>query len=626
MDFDPSLSAMTAQAFGTRIGNPLLHEENETLIEGHHLNLLNTTFCGLEHAGHEQRSKELCYLYFLSKCDSKTPLPLVPKTSQHLLSPGILPRGAPLLDHVDVLLRSQSNCKAGGSFRPFLKSSMKVLKTHRQVCLDTNPSVQSVVYGVSSSEEVLKFISDFNQKMAELQNPGEGSFPFEFFHFDVLFCRTPTGVTPKIAPSMKNIGDIIGEPLVDIPARILLGFWDQRFDIVFNYEYTDMNQSTFEADFKLIMKRTCLEDIWHNIFSKFKGYAVGVDLPNKINKLFRFLEACFSYRNCSGQPVLKHIDLNVLLAISGWNYHTADACTLNFMCTGGVLLRPWELQYGLGQLHLLNMPKSVNIYLQSECQAVLNTALLCSIIWMLHWFVTPGIANLFTRKDPIKFLKWFSSFQVHVLRGAFLPDLDLKSELGCRKASPTSLIAKIEYLQEFCPAISPEELSYMIPPWGNVIESGCRTDLDAFDHLLYSVHPLLTAQNIPGHLRLQSNSVLVGTALSGKSQPVISGIPDRDALGCRPDQALLFLPDLMSKDVTDGCKVTVSHAYEIYLKHINDMDPVKSHSLVQIAILFAWKHQVQFLKLYSESCIELSGFDYFKPEELDVLIPLDVDK
>ena len=42
----------------------------------------------------------------------------------------------------------------------------------------------------------------------------------------------------------------------------------------------------------------------------------------------------------------------------------------------------------------------------------MNAVMLYSMIWMVHWFPTPGIACLTTRKEPLKFLKWFSNFEL----------------------------------------------------------------------------------------------------------------------------------------------------------------------------------------------------------------------
>ena len=440
---DPSFTAATSQVFGDRSSNPLLHEDNEGFLEDSELSSLYSTFCGSEHANHMHRSRELCYLYYLSKIHSKSALPLVPKTKIPLLSPGILTRGAPLLDHVDVLLKAQSNCRAGGSFRPFIKDSVKMMDGHRQVSLSTSPSTRTIIYGISPTEVVQGFITDFNAIMSKYQNPTEGSFPFEFFHFDVVYCRTSQNFSPQITKSFDSPGRVIAEPMSDIPARVTLGFWEHRFDIVFNYEYSNLDLATFEADFKLIMQKTCLEDIWHKLFSKLKGFAVGINLSKKLDHLFDFLNKCFTYRNSKGLPELNHVDLNVLLVIAGWDYPKLHSPALSFICTGGVILKPWELEYGLGSWNAAKLSKAADIYLQSECYAVLNATMLCSMIWMLHWFVTPGIASLVTRKDPVKFLKWCTNFQVLILKDAFLSSSDLISDLGCRKNDPSSLIFQI---------------------------------------------------------------------------------------------------------------------------------------------------------------------------------------
>ena len=408
----------------------------------------------------------------------------------------------------------------------------------------------------------------------------------------------------------------------DIPARITLGLWNHRFDIVFNFGYTEFYSPTLEADFQLVMERTVLEDIWHKLFSMLRGYAVGIDLAATVDKLTAFVSHCFTFRNCQGPLQLKFIDLNVLIAIAGWNYPVANATSLHFFTTGGLLLRPWQLRYGLGKWFETDLCLSLNLYLQSESIAMMNAAALYSMIWMVHWFPTPGIASLTTRKDPVKFFKWFSNFQLSVLKGAFLPTSALFSEHSCRSADPKKMISMISYHAGHDPLFSAEKLASCIPSWGNPISSNCFSDLTAIEHILNVIYAVVNAPGVPTHLRFESDPMTVAKALTGKETLVGPYSPCKSATGCRYAKEILSLPDVMTPLVQDGLNTTVGKAYTVFSKFAKVENCAWNHTPLQFAILHAWTHPTQFCKLYIDSFMKKKKIQYFQLQELLVLKPL----
>ena len=239
------------------------------------------------------------------------------------------------------------------------------------------------------------------------------------------------------------------------------------------------------------------------------------------------------------------------------------------------------------------------------------------------YIVTPGIAALTTRKEPVKFIKWFSSFQIAVLKDASLSTEALNAELGCREADPSSLISKIMFPPGSRPLLLAEDLSLMVPKWRNVIQSGCSTDLEAIDHLLYTVHPILSDYNVPKHMKFEADPFTVGPALSGRSMPASSGVQNVKFIGCKFDSALLKVPNIMIEVASSCSNITVSHAYEVYREHhIQDIDPVKTLTPIQLSILYAWTYPVHFAELYMKSFLYESNVMFFEPIELYILKPL----
>ena len=603
---------------------PLLQDgKNVAFPTDSELQILFTKICGGKHDGHPY-DREACYLEYVSSCKSDSLVQPVSGCSLPM-SPKILTDQAPLLDHVSATLDSQSCVDAGGSFKPFIADSVKFLDTNRQVSFDSdNIEVRSIVYGLSPMHIVKEFVQSLNSEIRKYQSPDLGSFPFRFYHFEVLYCRTPPGICPRLVRSLGDPhGHVIGQPMQDLPARIVFGFWNKRFDIIFNYNYTSMNPHTFEADFQLVMPTTRLPDIWFKIFSQINGFAVSLNLTDKLRDLFSFISALFTFRNCSGTPTLKSIDLAVLLAIVGWNYPTINSVSLMYIFTGGMHLQPWQLQYGFGKWSEEFLPKSLNLYLQSECFAILNATLTSLMIWLLHWWCTPGISALVSKKDPTKFLTWFSAFQIEILKGATLPTTALASELGSRLANPSKLLLCIVYSPEIFPTFSPEMIAKMIPPWENVTGSNCPTDVIAFDHLFFQVHPTVNGHLTPKHLRLESDPQLVYPALTGKSSPSGTGLKIKDVTGCTGDKSRIFLIELMEEVFKNGHDITLSKVYKTYRdNHMASNDPAKSLMPLQMSILYAWSYPTKFLGLYKKSFLVHEKTCFFYPTDLEVLKPL----
>jgi hypothetical protein len=168
----------------------------------------------------------------------------------------------------------------------------------------------------------------------------------------------------------------------------------------------------------------------------------------------------FKFKNAAGPLKIRTLDLLVLLALAEYNSPKPSITALNFFFTGGIIQKPWEIRCGMGHWSSASaLPHCLNLYLQSEAIGVLNTALVALKCILVHWFVTPGIAAVASRKSPSIFLSWFWRIVCTVLTDAHLPhDLEF-SNCGDHSHSPRQRIAMIAYTNGTVPVFSPEDLA-----------------------------------------------------------------------------------------------------------------------------------------------------------------------
>ena len=608
-----------------KVATPLLHppEYRDFPTDGE-LYSLYTKVCGGNHSTHKRRNGELCYLFYLSKCKSNSCLTRIPGTNISPLPCELLVNSVPFIDTFSACLEKQSKCHAGGSYSLFLKDTVDLIKSNRQISESSLPTVRTIVFGISPIEEVKSFVKAFNELVDKNATPTFGSMVLPFYHFNVVYCRSKQNFHPRLVSRLGNLTGsyIIGSPMEDIPARITLGLWNHRFDIIFNFKYSDMYYPTLEADYQLVMQKTVLEDIWLKLFSMLHGYAVGIDIESTVEKLSSFIACCFRFKNLSGPVPLKLVDLNVLLVFSGWNHPVVNATSLQFFTTGALLVRPWQLRYGLGRWSEPNLPLSLDVYLQSESIAIMNAVALYSMLWLVHWFPTPGIAALTSRKDPLRFFRWFSNFQIAVLKGAVLPKHALFNEKGCRILDPSEMISCISYKSGSSALFLPSDLAACLPPWGSITSAGCKTDLEAIDHILKKIRPIVNASGVPGHLRLESDPEMISRALTGENQLSGKFSQRKKAPGCRFAKEVKFLPDIMSDLVEENFNTTVSRAYTLYAENVASDYSFSNYSPEEFSLLFAWTHPTKFVKLYMKSFLENCAVEYFCVKELLFLKPL----
>ena len=572
--------------------------------------------CSQRHPGHSFVNPVSCFNFYAGKSNPRGYGPPIPNTSSYVFDRTCLPGKAPILEHVKVMLCSQDSLVSGGTFLPFIEKTLTRCSSQRQVSIDSVPQVTTLVFGSSTEQEVKNFIRAFNAKINSSEFPPVGFIPNTLYSLDVECVSTPSNVPFKIfmEGDLETPRHVL--PHGPLPARVHLGFHDERFDIIFPWTHTSLSP-TYQGDFSLVVPSTPLPDYWHGMFSKLHGYGIGVGLEEDLVRLGRFIGDCYRFCTASGPIKMKTVDLLVLLALSGYNSPKTCISVLNFMFTGGIVQKSWKIRCGLGIWATTDrLPDALSLYLQSEVIGVLNTAHVALSVLLLHWFVTPGIAAVVSRKTPVKFLAWFWRFISTVLSDASLPDYNEFGGGIDRALNPSALVAEIFYPMTSSPIFSGEEIARCIPPWRNVTGGGCPCDQLAIDHIAATIWPMLRKAEVKRHLRWESQVEIFGGFLTGvpcpSATPCVMLGP-----GCRPDGGTVELPELMAKAPRTS---TVRAVYRKYRVGLPDQHILRRVSISQIVLLYVWTHPVKAVCLFEASSGNIAHPQF--REDFDLVRPL----
>lgn len=554
--------------------------------------------CGGRHPGHGRHNPAACYAAYAARSDPKDYGPSISSTADFPFDRKCLPGNAPVLEHLFVVFFGQGGIEAKGTFLPFIEETLEICSKNRQVSMRTKPRVKTLVFGRSSEAEVKDFLESFNAKIATLESPSQGFIPNSLYSLDVESVSTPNGTPFKVFTGEDDSNVKLVRLSGSMPARVHLGFHRRRYDIVFPWEYTAMTPQ-YTADYFLRISANPLPSYWHSLFAKLHGLGIGIGLRKDLEQLTAFISTCYQFENVSSPIEIKTVDLLVLLALCGYNCPKTCISVINFVFTGGVIQKGWQIRCGLGLWSTTNeLRHELSLYLQSEAIGVLNTAYIALATCLVHWFVTPTIASVVSRKTPDKFLAWFWRFMSTVLRGAEFTGMNEFNNGVDRVFSPKSLIMNIKYSED-CPPVFPvEALARCIPPWRNVTGGGCCSDQQALDHLILAFCPMLSSPGVKDHLRWQSSLAIIDGFLTGRPSPSAASRVSRE-LGCRRDPASISIPQLIQ-----GERMMTASVRAVYRRHRQEAaedDPLKHLSNAQTMLLFVWSHPTIAISLFENS-------------------------
>ncbi len=264
------------------------------------------------------------------------------------------------------------------------------------------------------------------------------------------------------------------------------------------------------------------------------------------------------------------------------------------------------------------LPPHLDLYLQSEAHAALNTANIASMSILVHWFVTPGIAAVVSRKSPVKFLAWFERFLVAVLLHARLPDGNPFQGGHDRVRQPTALIRNIQYTPGQAHPFEPEMLAECIPPWRNVTGGGCFSDQRAFDHLIGTVRAMVNADGAPNHFRWESDLRVIDGFLTGKPSPSAEATRPRGK-GCSSDPATRAIPEVLDSSA-NLIMNPLSAILRKFRATLPDGHELKRSTVNQLLLLYTWRYPLRVSALFLLSSRD--EMRSFYPEHYDLVRPL----
>lgn len=550
------------------------------------------------------------YLSYYARAQPDMYAPSLGGSMDPPISMSCLPGGAPVLEHLRVLLDSQDPVLCGGSFKPFISGTLDLCAEFRQPSTNL-PVIHSIVFGRSTKPEILAFISTFNEEVTKAEFPQPGFLPHSFYHFDVESLTT--------YPDVPFTIEVPGHPPIELhgrnqPARIHFGFHATRFEVIIPWSTRRFRPDTLQGVFALEQSSLEVNPLWHSLFRTLKGTAVGIGLEEDVSIISRFL-ASFPPLDSMGPLQLKTADLQALLAFAGYNSSKTNISALNFFFTGGFIVKHWRVRCGYGLWATTDpLPPALSIYLQSEAIGVLNTVLvsLCSIL--LHNFITPGIAALVSRKPPGRFLAWFARFWNCVLSSCYVPTANQFSNIGDRASDPWAMLQSLATHPGSVFAVS---LPLLLPPWRSTTCGGCRTDQKALDHLLSVLWPVMSDSSVPEHLRWDSDrDSLVG---------VLSGLPDRSATqfitpgpGCRPDSSRQKIP-LLSLPTT-GFLAPLRSEVRTFQVSLPSSHLLAQTTLAKLMLSYTWQHPDHVFELFRRQAAQVQK--HFTDRDFAVLRPL----
>ena len=573
---------------------------------------VSRNICGDRSRHHQTRDIQNRYMEYHQQVAPGCYAPPLPRTHRPPLPDSCLPGGVAVLDHIQALVESQNSAQSGGSFLPFISGTLDLCSTHRQPSANL-PRVRTLIFPTSSDTEIASFVRDFNALIADSLAPASGFMPHSLYHFDVENVSSYPECPFKIIPQGREEVHIWKS---NQPARIHFGFYSTRFEIVIPWTSVHLS-SDHRGAFSLRVPSLRVSDMWHTLFSKLRGTAIGIGLNSDIEMLSEFW-ANFFPRDRYGPILLKTAELEVLLAFAGYNSTKTNITALNFFFTGGFIVKHWEIRCGFGRWgSTLPLPPTLDLYLQSEAIGVLNTALVCLCSILLHWFVTPGIAAVVSRKTPDKFLGWFARFWSCVLGSYAVPTADQFSNSEDRTTTPRRMLQSLVATRGNDAVFSVTSLADCFPPWRNVTGGGSPSDQLTLDHLLTTVWPLLSGNQVPTHLRWESNFQLVSGFLSGRPVPSARQW-SRRSLGCHPDSSLLEVP--LCLPPAEGFLAPLRNQLREFRCSLPGEDPLKSLSLAQLLLSFVWQHPETAFQMFENQASQRRK--HFKQRDFDLIRPL----
>ena len=472
-----------------------------------------------------------------------------------------LPGNSPVLAHIIASIQNQPKLEAGGSFLPFLKSTLD------KVCnINQQGTVKTIIFGKSSAElKAMK--ADIHKEYSKMINPVLGSAPTSFLTFSISYIYGNSEESFQLTNLSKNAYLKMKDNCA--PARISLGMLNKRWDIVFDWQKI-RGYNDFTGDYSI--KYSSINDDWIKFFFNIPGIVVGVNLEKDYTKLIFLLTSCFKFQS-SRQLQVKASPLSTMMHLVGANFIDQSLQSLAYCFLGLLLITPEKFERGFGEYHLKQLPSHLNEYIQLHVNALSGIVTVLQLINLLHAFPTPGIAALVSRKCPRKFLVWHARFF-----STLCSSIRLKE--GYTLENPSFEV------QGQDAHFSIGDVNRITPFWSNITYGGCWNDSLAVRFALQRYFPLLSSNDIPIYLKWECDPDWILRAYKNTSFETLP----KELLGCRSDGALAYVPNLC--DPLQKCYLSLISLCRKHEEEVTDL------SAFEILFLHTWQHPELCINLY----------------------------
>lgn len=562
------------------------------------------SFCGHDHVSAYAATfyNELCFRKYSILQNPREYAPMHPITRKPVIPLSCCPADAPIIDHLESYLIDSKF--PGGSWKPWIIKSIERIQQKRQVCVE-NPEGETylVRYGVSSLKALEHFTTELHKAILGQMTPELGFFPCKFYSFDVENVALSPGSEFKILvpdgsgdSSYHTVGGVTTK---SFPARVHMAVYGKRFDVIFPWANKEPTYD-YRGDYLLKLEAPALAVEWFNLWNDLPGLALGVGIREDIQLLTSFIHQVYKFQDCAGRRIsIRHGDLTVLLALSGHNSPKTSVAALNFLYTGGFVLKPWPVRCGFGRWSDIVIHTASKVYLTAEAESILNVATTAILGMLVHWFPSPGVAAAVSHKSPTKFMLWFSRFVDNLLDGAYLPVQSSFHSIGCRVTDPLDQILSIQYDPGKHVVFTPEEVAQMVPTWNHITRGGALTDLQVVRHVCDHILPILILNETPSDVDWVKYYSTFASEFLGLKVPSL--VSDRPESHPNVDEnSIRMKEDIVSVIPT----VPVRSYLHNFLSTLAADHPFRQMDISSVLQAYAWFYPTRVKELFYETLLE----------------------
>ena len=496
------------------------------------------------------------------------------QTGQKVICDTPLPASLPVIEHVLAVCKYQDVFTAGGSYNEGIMGTVDEIMNYWNHGLTHRTQVKTITFGVSNHFNFKCFQKSIQDGLNAFRS-NEVWYPINHYTFHVEYISGTWNGTDS-----------------SWPARIVLGIWSYRWEIIFPWKFSQ----TDTGDSLVLDLSENIPSFWLEFFRSPPGFAVGLHLREDLRALNQFFSS-LRFTEKFKPVTLRSIDFASLMALCGYNA-PLNYTALAWIFTGAKFADIPSMGPCLGMHHQEKPPSFLCYYIQNKVTVIMNASTLAMIVFSMNLFPTPGIASLLSRKSLRKFFEWQQKFLEEFL---FDTTLDHSVFLNPDYDEPEERILQIHSYGK----VTRDDMCKIFPTWSNICFSGCPTDAVAIEHIMTNLLPILKASGMPIALKWNVSPKLL-LDIFGAPQRTSS---DSDLIGCQVDDSVPRIPRLLGLHST----IRVIKACKEFRDSEPEESKFKDFSLTQLMVLYVWIHLEDCYWMYGATL----SFPFKKVERVD---------